>query len=76
MHTAIALFGIIVYLIGGIWLVGIAFQENPLWVIGNMILPIGLLFAVSHWEEAKRPFFVQLTGLLFLVFGAWLGQFG
>jgi hypothetical protein len=53
---------------------GIALQENPFWLLGNVVLPIGIFFVMRHWEESKKPFFVQLAGLLLVVFSAWLAE--
>ena len=58
---------------GWLWFLVVAFQESKLWGIG-VLLPltsgvVSLVFLVLHWAEAKRPFFVQLAGLPFLLAG-------
>jgi hypothetical protein len=47
-----------------IWFLILAFQESVLWGIGCMCVPlVWLIYLIQHWDEAKRPFFVQLSAL-------------
>ena len=61
------LFGIgaIISIVGGIWFIVVAFQESLLWGLGCMVIPfVSLIFLVMHWEEARKPFFVQLIAII------------
>lgn len=61
----IAMLGVVLSLVGGIWLVVKAFQNSILWGIGCLLIPlVGLFFALRHWEEAKTPFLIALTGVI------------
>lgn len=65
--------GGIIALIGGVWFLIVAFQESVLWGIGCVIIPfVSLIFLVIHWEDAKKPFLVQLAWYLPLLLGSFL----
>jgi len=41
-------------------------------VIGMLVIPVvSLIFVLTHWEDAKKPFLIQLVG--WLLFAAGLG---
>ncbi len=64
--------GLLSAMIGGIWLLVVAFQESVLWGIGTIFIPlVGLIFAVTHWAEAKWPFLVNLVGWMLLYAGVF-----
>lgn len=63
----LALIGFAFLLVGGIGLLIAAFRVSILWGIGCLILPIiQLVFLVAHWHEAKKPFLLQLAGLVII----------
>ncbi len=71
--TALMVIGGIMVLIGSLWLLLVAFQEGILWGLGCIILPfVSLIFLVMHWDVARRPFFVQLAGLVPVFLGGVL----
>ena len=40
-----------------------AFHVSPFWGVGVLAVPfLGAVFVLLHWEEAKVPFFIWLTG--------------
>ncbi len=60
--------GLVLLVIGGIWFVIAAFREGILWGLGVLFVPfVSLIFLVLGWPEAKRPFFLQLVGLGFIL---------
>jgi energy-converting hydrogenase Eha subunit C len=70
--------GIILYAIGGVvlfvgyvWLVVVAFREGGAgWGIGSLLIGlIGLIFAITHWDVAKRPFLIEVAGGVVLAIG-------
>ena len=77
MVALIAIGGIVMF-IGGIWILVKAFQESILWGLGSLFVPIvGLVFVITHWEQAGKPFLVQLAGLVIYlvgIFGAASGR--
>lgn len=57
--------GFILMVVGGIWLVIEAFRESVLWGIGVLLIPIvGLVFVAMHWDQAGKPFLIQLAGVI------------
>jgi len=52
-------------LIGGIMFLVSAFREHFLWGFAVLFIPFAsLVFLFRYWADAKRPFFLQLLGLL------------
>ncbi len=57
--------GLVVAFIGGIWFLVVAFQESVLWGLGCFLFsPLAIVFLVMHWDQAGKPFLVQLAGLV------------
>jgi hypothetical protein len=66
--TALLIIGAVISLIGGVWLLIIAFKDNIWWGLGSLLVPlVSLIFVITHWEVSKRPFFVQLIGAAFII---------
>jgi hypothetical protein len=56
-------------LVGGIWLIVVAFRQSFLWGCGSLVLPlVGLFFVIKYWADAKKPFLIYMGGnaLLYL----------
>ncbi|MGY0618442.1 hypothetical protein [Lysobacter sp. A378] len=69
--AALAYLGIIVFIIGGIGTLIAAFKTSILWGLGCLfIAPVTLFFLVLHWDVAKNPIFLQLTGLALAFIGS------
>lgn len=63
--------GFIVAAVGGIWLLVVTFQESILWGIGALLVPlVSLIFVITHWEESKKPFLINVAGLILVILGA------
>jgi hypothetical protein len=59
--------GWLVTLVGQIWLLVVAFKEDALQGILCLFVPFYVVyFLITHFEEAKRPFFVWLVGIVVL----------
>ena len=59
--------GLIIHLIGLIWLLVEALHESILWLLGCLLVPfVWLIFAVTHWREAAKPFGVALLGYVII----------
>jgi hypothetical protein len=66
--------GGVIALAGGIWFLVVAFQESILWGLGCMFVPfVSLIFLVMNWDQAAKPFGVNLLGGVILVIGMFLG---
>ena len=67
--------GLVVMIVGGIWLIVAAFRVSPGWGIGCLVGSficglINLIFICSHWQEAKKPFLCYLAGVALFVASA------
>lgn len=62
--------GVLLTVVGGLWLLVVGFQTSILWGIGMLLLPIiSLIFVVLHWQQAKSPFLLQIVGVVLLFAG-------
>ncbi len=62
--------GGIVAVIGGLWFLLVAFQESVLWGVGCLFVPfVSLIFLIMYWDNAGKPFLVQLAGAVPMVLG-------
>jgi len=60
----------ILSMVGSIWLIIAAFREHILWGLAVLLLPIAsLVFVITHWEEARIPFFINLASIGIFVVG-------
>ncbi len=73
MGTLLVILGVILMIIGGVWLLVEAFKESILWGLGSIFIPfVGLVFAIMHWSECKVPFLIHVAGLVLFVAGSVL----
>ncbi len=74
MASVLIIIGVIIAFIGGILFLIVAFSESVLWGLGCIFVPfVGLIFLITHWGDAKGPFFIQLAGGVVIVLGALVG---
>lgn len=67
--------GLAISLVAGIWLLVVAFRESVWWGLGSLLLsPVALVFVILHWQQAKKPFLINLGGLALVIVGALLSQ--
>ena len=63
--------GGIAALVGGIWFLIVAFQENILWGLGCLFIPfVALVFLIMHWDKAGKPFLIELAGAVAAIVGS------
>ena len=61
--SALMILGFILAVVGGIWLLVVAFQTSILWGICTLLIPfVSLVFVVMHWQQSKNPFLLQIAG--------------
>jgi hypothetical protein len=69
MH-GLGMLGIVILLIGNVWIAIKAFQQGILWGLGCLFIPlVSLIFVITHWAETKVPFIVSLAGVALVIFG-------
>ena len=55
--------GLIVHLIGWIMLIVVAWRESIWWGLLSIFVPfVALIFVITHWQDAKRPFLISISG--------------
>lgn len=73
MEIVLQFLGLGVFVIGGILFLVEAFKTSLLWGFGCIFLtPVTLLYLAFHWATAKRPFAIQMVGLLILLAGTYV----
>jgi len=73
MAEIILLMGLGIFIIGGIGFLIAAFKTSILWGLGCLfIAPIQIIYLFFHWNSAKKPFLLQLTGGVVMLFSAYL----
>jgi hypothetical protein len=61
--------GLILAVVGGVWLLITAFRVSALWALACFIPFGGLIFVALHWEESKGAFLTGLAGAALIFFG-------
>ncbi len=62
--------------VGGIWFLSIAFQESAVSGLLCLYVPYySLFYLATHFQDTKRPFFVQLVGIVLAMGGGCAGGF-
>ncbi|HTU68378.1 MAG TPA: hypothetical protein VMF52_20715 [Steroidobacteraceae bacterium] len=65
---ALLILGGILAVVGGIWLLVVTFQTSVLWGIGSLLIPlVSLIFVAMNWQTTKKPFLIQLAGIVLLI---------
>jgi hypothetical protein len=63
--------GLILCLLGGIFLLLHGFRESVGWGLAMLFVPfVSLIFLILHWSKAKNAFFLQLWGMGIMFAGA------
>jgi len=63
--------GLVVHLIGWIMLIVVAWRESIWWGLLSIFVPfVALIFVITHWQDAKRPFLISISGTAVFVLGA------
>jgi len=69
--------GFLAALVGGIWILVLAFQESLIWGLGCFFVPfVSLIFVIMNWDISKNAFFLNLGGGLLAVIGMAIGGGG
>ena len=62
--------GSVIFIIGALWLFNTAFGESTSCGLLCMFVPFyAVYYAITRWEDTKKPFVVGLIGLVFLIAG-------
>ena len=62
--------GLVIMLVGFIWIVVNAFKTSVLWGLGAFFIPlVAQIFAIMNWETNKTAFLTWLAGLVLYIVG-------
>lgn len=67
---ALIIVGLFVMAYGSLPIFVQAFRTSLAWGLGSLFLPVGLVFVMKNWEQARRWFFIALFGWVILLAGA------
>lgn len=74
MGSILLFLGVILLLIGGIWILVEAFKESIVWGLCSLFIPlVALVFAFMHLDRTKRALVIYAVGLVLTVIGVLLG---
>lgn len=77
LGLVIMIVGDLIALVGGIWILVLAFKQSVLWGLGSLFVPfVALVFVIKYWAVAKKPFLINLAGVVLIVIGVVLGGAG
>lgn len=55
---------VVLSIVGAIWIIVLAFQKSIIWGLLVLVFaPAGFVFVGMHWEDAQKPFFIQIGGM-------------
>ena len=64
-----SMIGLVLMLVGALWMVVIAFQESVLWGLGCLFIPfVTLFYAATRWAKVKVPALIWAAGWLLIFF--------
>jgi len=67
MSEIVFYIGLGIFVIGGIGLLITAFRTSFLWGLAVLfIAPVGVIYLIIHWQDAKGSFKIQVFGLLIM----------
>ncbi|MET1077299.1 MAG: MFS transporter [Pseudomonas sp.] len=72
MDALLILGGLVLVLVGLVWLVTLAFGTSLLWGIGSLLPPLTLLYVFSHWRVARKALLLSALGIIPLIVGLTL----
>ena len=65
--------GLVIDIVGAILLLIRAFQASIWWGLGSIFIPfVSLIFVITHWAVAKRPFLLVILGTVLVIIGSVL----
>ena len=62
--------GVILSLVGGLWIVVNAFRTSVLWGLGSLLVPfVSLVFALLNFADNKVPLLISVIGMVLCLMG-------
>lgn len=62
--------GLAIIVITDFWLLLIAYKKHILWLLACLFIPVAsIALVISNWENAKKPFLIQLAASVLICIG-------
>jgi hypothetical protein len=72
MSEILMFIGLGIFILGGIAFLIAAFRTSVLWGFSCLfIAPVQIIYLVGHWDDAKKPFFIQIVGAAVMCVSAY-----
>lgn len=72
MDALLILGGLLLILVGLVWLVMLAFDTSLLWGLGSLLPPLTLVYVLRHWRVARKAVVLGALGFIPLIVGLTL----
>jgi hypothetical protein len=72
MDALLILSGLLLILVGLVWLVMLAFDTSLLWGLGSLLPPLTLVYVLRHWRKARKAVVLGAMGFIPLIVGLTL----
>jgi hypothetical protein len=73
MGTALYFVGLIISLVGGIWILVNAFKTSIWWGLGSLFVPfVSLIFVIMNWQQNKKPFLISVAGAVVILISVFV----
>jgi hypothetical protein len=75
LASLFVLVGLGVLILGSLAFLIAAFRTSILWGLGVFFFgPLSLVYLIVHWSDAKKPFYLQLCGIGFIILASILSD--
>ncbi|MCK9238584.1 MAG: hypothetical protein M0Q29_03760 [Thiopseudomonas sp.] len=71
MAAILILAGLLIFLLGWLWLIWRAFMFKPFWGLAVVLPPLAVIFLLLHWRRAVLPLMALFVGVGVLVAGSY-----
>ncbi|PKF72715.1 MFS transporter [Pseudomonas fluvialis] len=72
MDALLILAGLMLMLLGLIWLIRMAFSTSLFWGLGSLLPPITLIYLLRYWRQARKAVLLGALGIIPLIVGVTL----
>jgi len=74
LSSGLFFIGVIVMVVGGIWMLIEQFNTSLIWGLGCLFVPlVSLLWLIMHFDRGMYPLITWIAGMALLIGGMFLG---
>lgn len=72
LHEILTIIGVGIFILGGVSYLIAAFRTSLLWGFGCLLVaPVAILYLIFYWNDAKKPFAIQVLGMIVIASGTY-----